>query len=210
MTNISSMKTLTFSIIILFFLGLSCSQKRLNIKPDFLTENDSNLISAINPNYSFPHDWLGYWSGELNIYDSTGLNNQLEMALDISKTDTIGVYNWTIIYGADSMEQKRKYQLKELDSTTGHYLIDEKNGILLDVYLFNNELNSIFEVSGNTLFITYKRVLENLIFSVKVYSSKEIRISGNIKDQNQEIPIVNSFKLKTTQEALLHKNCLVE
>ena len=83
-------------------------------------------------NYVFPDDWLGNWLGDLRIYNSQGLKQTIPMSLELSKTDTIGKFNWAIIYGQDSTAQKRDYQLIEIDSSKGHYLIDEKNGIFLD------------------------------------------------------------------------------
>ena len=160
--------------------------------------------------FSFPQDWLGFWTGNLNIYKAAGLSDQITMALDIAKTDTTGLYNWTIIYGVDSTAQRRAYQLKEINPKIGHYLIDEKNGILIDAYFIQNELNSIFEVMGNTLIISYALKNSVLEFTVKVFPSKEKRVSGDNKGENLEIPKVRSFELKSAQVAKLYKKCLVE
>jgi hypothetical protein len=132
------------------------------------------------------------------------------MALDISNTDSAGLYNWTIIYDLDSTIQRREYQLKELNSGLGHYLIDEKNGIFLDAYHIQNELISKFEVMGSTLIISYALEDDVMVFSVKVFPSKEVRVSGNIIDGKEEIPKVSSFQLKSSQVAKLYKKCLVE
>lgn len=198
------MKKLMFILLIISIIG--CHSKTTSL----LSPSTEEINSTLAKNYTFPQDWLGEWTGQLNIYDSLGLKNQIPMALNLSKTDTAGIFNWTIIYGSDSTAQKREYLLKEIDAPAGHYIIDEKNGILLDAFLFNNELVSIFEVMSNTLIITYARKSDNLNFSVKVFPSESIRSSGNTIHNNQEIPAVNSFHLKSTQVAILNKKCLVE
>ena len=204
------MKYVPLFITLLLLLQISCTHKLLKPQPDSKIFIDTLIKSTLDKPFSFPHDWLGYWSGKLNIYNSAGLSDQITMALDISKTDSIGLYNWTIIYGTDSTAQRREYQLKEIDSQIGHYLIDEKNGILIDAFLIQNELNSIFEVMGNTLIISYALKNSELQFTVKVFPSKEKRISGDIEYETQEIPTVKSFELKSVQTAKLYKKCLVE
>ena len=66
------------------------------------------------------------------------------MALESSITDVSGQYTWAIIYGADSIAVRRVYMLNEVDKSKGHYIIDEKNGKLLDTFLIDNELISVF------------------------------------------------------------------
>lgn len=165
---------------------------------------------SIKKEYQFPEDWLGYWTGNLQIYGPTGLKQTVLMSLDLAITDTVGVYTWAIIYGQDSTVQRRAYQLIEIDTSIGHYLIDEKNGILLDTYHIHDELSSVFEVMGNTLLTSYKLENNEMIFSVKLFPSEAIRVSGDTLIANQEIPKVSSFQLKTTQVARLQKSILTK
>ena len=160
--------------------------------------------------YSFPEDWLGIWSGTLEIYDKNGVTQSLEMGLEIEKTDSADVYDWTIIYGSDSTAQRREYQLMTIDTSKGHYMIDEKNGIFLDGYHMHNAFVSIFDVMGTTLVIAYERKMEDMNFTVDVFPSKEIGISGDTLINGQEIPEVKSFQYTGRQRAVLNKKCLVE
>ncbi len=200
---------------LLYLIGFSILMiacRTNNIKPV-----SRNLVDGLSTHdtlppkeYIFPDDWLGQWSGELKIYKTEGLKQTVPMSLDLSETDSIGIYTWAIIYGKDSTAQRRNYQLRVVDKLKGHYLIDEKNGILLDAYHIHNELNSIFEVMGNTLMTSYKIEEDEIVFSVKVFPSKEIRISGDTLIDNQEIPKVSSFEYTVNQVARLQKKCLVE
>jgi len=204
------MKYCLFIITILVFSLISCSHK--NVKTNIGSQNHSqHLTDSLSiDDYTFPKDWLGYWSGELKIYDSNGLKQKVSMSLDLAKTDNLGIYTWAIMYGSDSTAQRREYELKEIDPSKGHYLIDEKNGILLDAYHIHNELISVFEVMGNSLITSYAIKNQELIFSVKMFPSKEIRVSGDTIILNQEIPKVNSYQMKISQVARLQKKCLVE
>ena len=204
------MKKFLLYISCLTILLLSCSQR--SIKPNYSKGEviRTTLDTLPSTNYDFPNDWLGNWAGNLEIYNSQGLKQTIPMSLELSTTDTAGVYTWAIIYGQDSTAQKRDYQLIEIDSSKGHYLIDEKNGIFLDAYHIHDELSSIFKVMDNILLTSYKIENDELLFSVKVFPSKEVRISGDTLIGNQEIPQVTSFQLTVNQIARLQKKCLVE
>ena len=147
-----------FTVLICLLVMLSCKVT----KKDSLGLISENLktTNISNPEYSklnlnFPDDWLGFWEGDLHIYDEMGLQQSLPMSLDNSITGVKGQFTWAIIYGTDSIAGRRDYLLKEVDKNKGHYMVDEKNGILLDAYLIDNELVSVFEVMGNSLTSTY-------------------------------------------------------
>jgi len=190
-------------LVCLTYLIIGCSPKNIRSNPGAIINQPAD--TALIKEYIFPEDWLGYWTGDLEIYDANGLKQIVPMSLDLSETDTSDVYTWAIIYGQDSTAQRRDYQLKEIDATTGHYLIDEKNGIILDAYHLHNELNSVFEVMGNTLLTSYKREKNEMIFSVKLFPSTAIRVSGDTLIANQDIPKVNSYQLTVSQTARLNK-----
>lgn len=200
-------------ILLLSFLAsiviLSCTPKHAYPIEASKKNEDHSRVNT-DQKKLFPKDWLGYWEGDLEIFDSTGLKQKIPMALDISRTDSSGIYNWVILYGQDSTQQKRAYELKELDTKAGHYLIDEKNGIFIDIYHIKNEMTSIFEVMDNTLIISYKRENEYLEFTVKMFPSKEHRTTGGLTEGKEEVPVVKSFQYKIGQFARLNKKCLVE
>ena len=209
------MKQPLFYIFCVVFLSTNCSPKHVNntVRDLSIANSKKDQVSkdmSSTKQYVFPDDWLGYWSGDLNIYNSKGLKQTVPMSLDLAETDTLGTYTWAIIYGQDSTAQRRDYQLKEIDTSMGHYLIDEKNGILLDAYHIHNELSSVFEVMGNTLLTSYKLEHGEMVFSVKLFPSEEVRISGDTIMENQDIPKVSSFQLTVNQIARLQKKCLVE
>lgn len=153
----------------------------------------------------FPDDWLGFWGGDLDIYDQMGLKQSLPMALDNSITDVSGTYTWAIIYGSDSIAGRRDYLLKEIDKSKGHYIVDEKNGILLDAYFIDNELISVFEVMGNTLTSVYKREGNTLVFEITMYKSQHLDITGDTIIGSDTIPPVKNFKPMVRQKAVLNR-----
>jgi len=133
--------------------------------------------------YSFPEDWLGYWEGELNIYNSTGKTMTVPMALDNSTTDQDSVWTWAIIYGEDTIAGRRDYELNVVDASKGHYVVDEKN-----------VLQSSYELDG-----------EDMLFTIHMYGEEEIRTTGDTLYNGEEIPAVYSYKNAIYQKARLKK-----
>ncbi len=114
-------------------------------------------------------NFCGHWRGEL-FWNRPGKPTQkFSMQLKISKTDTAGHYTWQIIYG-DSSKDIRSYTLRALNAEAGHWVIDEKNGIILDNYLAGNCLSGSFTVMSNTIVNNY--CLENGKLSVEFVSMK--------------------------------------
>jgi len=205
------MKHLLFIICGSVILAMGCSRKNLTSAAKNMVDNSISTDTTLAKiEYIFPDDWLGNWQGDLKIHNVNGLKQTLPMELDLSETDVPGIYTWAITYGEDSIAHKRDYVLKEIDSNKGHYVIDEKNGILIDAYHIHDELSSIFGVMGNTLVNSYRREGDELIFSIKIFPSKEIRVSGDTIMENQKIPEVASFQHTISQIGRLQKKCLVE
>ena len=148
----------------------------------------------------FPKDWLGEWEGNLEVFNAKGKSMELYMGLNILPIEN-DRYTWTIIYGEGEKRQERKYELMPKDTAKGHYLIDEKNSIILDDFLLGNTLYSRFEVMGNLLLISYRLESETLNFEV---------VSGNLEPINttggqDSIPIVNSYNIFVMQQAILKR-----
>jgi len=190
----------SFSVLLVLF---SCKVAK---KETIETRNiDPKQTNKISDKLTFPDDWLGYWKGDLNIYGSSGLKQTIPMALDNSITETEGVYTWAIIYGQDTVKGRRDYVLKEYDKDKGHYIVDEQNGILLDAYLIDNELVSIFDVMDNTLISTYKIEGDKMIFEIMMNKSAATNTTGDTIIGTDTIPPVNSYRPTVRQKARLSK-----
>lgn len=153
----------------------------------------------------FPQYWLGYWEGELNIYNHTGRTMTIPMALDNATTDNDSIWTWAIIYGEDTISGRRDYELNIVDVSKGHYVVDEKNSIFLDAFLLDNSLVSTFNVGGSIIQSSYELDGNEMLFSIQMYNDKEIRTTGDTIYNGEEIPIVKSYRNSVLQKARLKK-----
>lgn len=190
------MKNKLFSIVILivFFPGISLTQ----------TDNrKTRTASGVNVKRddTFPASFIGNWKGQLQWMVNGKPTQTFTMQLRIQPTDSVNKYTWQIIYGDDNKDN-RPYILKPLDTSKGHWIIDENDGIILDSFVHGNAIHGAFTVKGNTIVDNYK--VENgkmyvEFFSIKLSDKKQ---SGK---GTEEIPFVDSYRISSYQTGVLMK-----
>lgn len=150
----------------------------------------------------FPGDFTGHWKGTLLWYPSDKPVQSVEMQLIIQPLDTPGRYSWKMVYGKPG-EDERPYTLLTVDSTKGHWVVDEHNGILLDGYWRGKRFTSVFSVQGSV--ITEVMWLENDALQVEfiMHTEVPVRESGG---SSPDSPKAKSFPLRGYQRATLYRN----
>lgn len=160
-------------------------------------------ITAFAQN-DFPESWVGNYEGELEIYGKNDVRMLVNMKLEIQpKTDSL--FTWHLIYEMDGKADKRMYELKVLDRDNGHYLIDEKNTILIDGFYHLDRFTSLFEVLGAYILTSYTQEENNLIFEIVAGSMMNPRITGNQEHEGNKIPEVKTYSVSGRQKAVLKK-----
>lgn len=146
--------------------------------------------------------WIGHWKGKLEIFDAKTVKQTIYTELEIYKRDSTH-WQWKITYGEGDKKDIREYELVLKDAERGHYVIDEKNSISMDMNLHYRHFTSVFSVQGSILCITYTLKDEKtLILEVVSASEKEKYTTGK---GDKEIPFVVSYPCNGYQKAVLHK-----
>lgn len=159
------------------------------------------FITAI-AQQDFPASFLGHWQGELLWYKQGAKEPQkVPMQLIIQPSDSAGQYTWQIIYG-ESKQDNRPYILKPVDTAKGHWIIDERNSIILDQYWLGNKFTSAFTVGNNTIVDSYWIENGSLMVEFFSISSKPVNTTGG---KEKEIPLVDSYGVRGYQKAVLRK-----
>ena len=152
-------------------------------------------------NAAFPSGFVGNWKGKLQWIVTGKPTQEFSMQLNIYPLDSVNMYNWQIIYGDDNKDN-RPYVLKVVDITKDHWVIDEKDGIMLDSYVHGNCLQGAFTVSGNTIVDNYcveDGKLKVEFFSIKLGDKKQ---SGK---GTEDVPFVDSYRISSYQMGVLSK-----
>lgn len=150
----------------------------------------------------FPERFIGHWEGEL-IWFQAGkkLPQKVNMQLIIGLSDTAGQYTWQLIYGRKN-EDNRPYLLKAVDTSRGHWIIDERDGIILDHYWTGNRFTGAFTVQSTTILNSFWLEGDRLLVEFFSAGTTPVRKSGGA---SKEVPVVESYGIKSFQKALLRK-----
>lgn len=160
----------------------------------------ANAVFAQQKATPFPANFAGNWKGKLQWMRSGKSTQEFIMQLRIQPTDSLQQYTWQIIYGDSANADNRPYILKPVDTTAGHWLIDEKNGIVLDSYVHGNSLHGAFTVNGNTIVDNYWIENDTLyveFFSMQLSKKKTTGLG------TKESPAVDSYAINSYQKAVL-------
>ena len=161
----------------------------------------SIIVTAQNNEKQFPKDFFGTYKGDLEIINPQG-KQTIPMEFHLKPTDSIGTYNYIIVYIVNGNRQERNYTLLEKDKAKGLYIVDENNGILLDVKCIGSTLFSMFEVKGNILTTTERFYDDAMDFEI-TFASKQHSNASKTTDEN---PIdVISYPITVLQKAKLVK-----
>lgn len=152
----------------------------------------------------FPASWEGNWHGQLDIFNANGKVHSIPTGLEIHKIDSSGTgrYTFGLVYGSKEQDW-RPYELVPLAPEQGLWQVDEKNGIMMESYLYGPKLLCWFTVEGSRVMCTYEKRGEELLF--EVYSGKELPVSttGNTMQAGETIPEVKTFPFTVFQRAVL-------
>ncbi|GAB5563678.1 MAG: hypothetical protein Wins2KO_07410 [Winogradskyella sp.] len=161
----------------------------------------ASLLNAQNDSLQFPQDFFGIYKGKLTIVNANG-TQELDMEFHLQQTDSIGKYQYTLVYIMNGNRQERLYNLIEKDAEKGDYIVDENNGIFLDAKLIDNTLYSMFEVQGNILTTTERFYKDHMDFEITFSSKKAKNESGTEGEDGVE---VISYPITVVQKARLQR-----
>lgn len=160
------------------------------------------FISLLCCSQSFPQSWCGNWKGELLWYPGAGKEPKaVNMELRIAATDSAHLFSWQMIYG-NAAADNRPYMLVAKDTAKGHWVIDEKNGIVLDQYWIAGRLSGAFTVQQSTIINHYWMQDGQLHVEFCTIGAKPIATTGK---GNDESPLVDSYQVRGYQKAVLRR-----
>ena len=154
----------------------------------------------------FPEDWEGRYEGEMHWYINGQLRGKIPCRHEVLPQNP-GVWSWTTEFDSSQLVPKtvlKDYLLIEDKSQAqGHYILDEQDGILIDMILMGNSFYSQFEV-GNNKITTVDRIEGDLLYKeiIMVPKDKVRKSSAKIGKESFEVTSANSIIL---QKAILKK-----
>jgi len=173
----------------------------INMRKILLLISCLYALNSFAQTNSFPADFIGHWKGKIQWMVAGKPTTEFSAQLNIEPADTAGQYTWTIIYG-DDQKDIRPYLLKPLDTAKGHWVVDERDGIVLDSYVHGNNIHGAFTVQGTTLVDNYS--VENGKLTIEFFTIKLDQKTSSGKG-TEETPFVNSYPIVVYHKGVLTK-----
>ena len=162
------------------------------------------LSISLGAQNEFADQWNGTWKGELSWY-TPGAKTPQSVAMEISIApvqDSTDQFHWEMVY-AGNYDAVRAYVLQAVDKTKGKWMIDEKNGILLEQFLYGNQLTGVFTVQDATIVNSYRVEQDQMTVEFTSFKLSPSLSSGG---QSEDIPPVESYTVYSYQRAVLKRN----
>ncbi len=151
----------------------------------------SSLLFVFSSMAQLPEEWLGDYKGQLEITNYKGEVSEVYMELHI-KTKSDSSHTFDIIYGKDTTRQERNYEL--IHDKENQFVMDEKNGIVLPLTLFNDRMISAFKVQDKAIQVSYTLQKKCITFRT-TSSTKSIQSGGRNGTPKVEgyLPFVDQY-----------------
>lgn len=166
------------------------------------------INAAVKSENRLTAEWFGTWRGEVEATSLKGQTSVFQMELTVQPLSEPGRWQWQIVYSGPQGESKRPYELVTSQEQPGQFVIDEKNGILIDTTLLGNTIVSQFAVQGQSLISRYRlrntgpdASAPSIEFEILAGPSKVASTSGGQND----VPAVESWLITSRQSAVLKR-----
>lgn len=163
----------------------------------YLSAQENNRIDEEFPTpIAFPYEFLGSYSGNLNIADTTGSMANVPTDFTIRKTNDEEVFEYEFSYYQGNDNIVNKYLLHIIDEEKGYYAITDNEGLEFMATLIKGVLYSTYDTKDKIMFTSLQftndgKLRFNVIISLK--SKKQGKGGTNLSNVVQ------------TQKALLSK-----
>lgn len=142
--------------------------------------------------------WYGSWGGEARLLGPASDGRPFAMELHVQPISDRDAVTWTIVYGEGVGRQVRAYELVASPKQPGRFVMDEKNGILIDCQLIGDVLYSQFQVAETLLHSRFARVNGRIEVEIASFTPATPANPGELLPAN-----VRSFALRSMQKGSL-------
>lgn len=146
-----------------------------------------------------PEAWNGSWKGMTNLVWESGKIEPAEVQVQISSKPDSKIKLWKLVYKFPDRTETRDYELKPADDNSNHFILDEKNGFLIDTYLSNKVLYNQFTINGNLITTRFELQDKMILIELTMFDIRNPRLTKLTGGQFE----VSSFTLKYTQKGSL-------
>lgn len=168
------------------------------------------FLAGINAHaQDFLDTYVGSYKGTLHLLYPNGSRDSVTFELQIQPTEQPGHWTHTVRYIGETgtIGQVKDYVLV-IDSARNdgtHYILDEKDGILITETRIDHTLYSLYMVDGMSYAVTTSFYTNYIDYELSCYQLQPMRSSESEPDEENVRWKVDSFQTATVQKGRLFK-----
>lgn len=164
-----------------------------------------SALSLFSAQSNFPVSWLGKYEGNLYMEYLSGVKDTIPTTFEFLETDVKNRWTYRMTYNSKKWGKMVKdYELVWNDSlkSPNVFLMDEKDGILIQEVFMNNRFYSHFEVEGGHFLTLLERKGKDLYFEIRCTDPKQGFTSTSKADAEGNSYKVSNYFNYTVQYVL--------
>lgn len=157
---------------------------------------------------NFPLSWLGTYQGDMYMEYLDGIKDTVPTTFELLETEIPNRWTYRMTYDSKKWGKMVKdYEIFWNDSlkSPNLFLLDEKDGILIQEVFMNNRFYSHFEVEGGHFISLLEKKGKDLYFEIRCTDSKKGLVSNSEKDAEGNSYQVSNYFQYTIQYVTLKK-----
>lgn len=153
-------------------------------------------------------DWIGNYSGDLILGFANRPNDTIPVKFELQEIEKDSAWTYRMHYDSKvygKMTKDYVIRAKQIGETK-HYLLDELNGIVMEMTMMNNCLYGMYEVSDNIFVSTIRSTENKLQIELICAPAKSALITSAEVSEDGETIDATSYKPTLHQTVLLKRN----
>ncbi len=162
------------------------------------------LVSSLSFSQQFPEDYTGNYTGKMIISSLQSQRDTVEVDFTFKELIPDSSWTYTMVFRSSRYGDITKdYLLKKtITGQSMHFLLDEQNGIVMEMTYLNECLYGMYEVQGQ-FYISTLRIQENaLLYDLMIAPKQNATQSVYSEDDTFK---VDSYKPVMQQTVLLER-----
>ena len=150
----------------------------------------------------FPENWVGKYSGKMLLSSVSAPSDSIDVSLEINTvhTDSVWTYNMSYVSQRIGKIEKNYFIVRR----NGQYLMNEGNGILIEMSYMNNSFYEFYTVEGMIFSTIMRKSGQDIYFEIFGANEKPTLLSESTPEgDDNTVYKVNSLKPTFVQSVLL-------
>lgn len=164
------------------------------------------LFQSLAFGQEFPSGWIGNYTGDMIIGSTSRPNDTLSVEFILQEVEKDSAWTYTMTYHSDRLGDITKdYMIvSSKKGDTINYLLDELNGIVMELSLLNNCFYGMYDVQGQRYIFTLRRLNQNELF-FELFVSGDTPPYVTTAEEDGEEFVASSYKTVMHQSVHLKR-----